>query len=164
MEEMEIIADIAHGGFGRVQKAVDSKGRTVALKTFDPRPDIVAVSGIDTLKKRFIREVKVQSLLPDEFFIPIFESNTTSPDPFFTMPFAEDEFQNEIEKCRKTGKIPITALSEIINALAKLHSLGIVHRDLKPSNILKQDGRWKLSDFGLEITIDRKSTRLNSSH
>mgnify|MGYP003346843229 CR=1 FL=1 len=81
--------------------------------------------------------------------------------------------------------------AQIADALATAHNAGIIHRDLKPGNILRrEDGSIKVLDFGLakaledesgisqapgadsptltmEATragIDRKSTRLNSSH
>src|SRR3989449_6721226 len=66
---------------------------------------------------------------------------------------------------------------QIAGALAHSHGRSIVHRDLKSSNVVvTPEGLVKVLDFGLarrlqkEVfdeatqTIDRKSTRLNSSH
>src|SRR2546422_11724919 len=58
-----------------------------------------------------------------------------------------------------------TATTEIYtlslhDALPISHSHDVVHRDIKPENILLQSGHALVADFG----IDRKSTRLNSSH
>src|SRR5207249_5550859 len=50
-------------------------------------------------------------------------------------------------------------------AVAYAHGNLVVHRDIKPSNVLVAgSGEVKLLDFGIAKVLDRKSTRLNSSH
>lgn len=159
---MRILENISRGGFGHVEKIKMDDGEVAARKVFDPVPDIVARADLSKLKKRFKREVRVQSSLSGDYFIPILDSDLESENPSFIMPLAERNFWEEIQDARRTNKIPLESLADILNALEELHSLGYVHRDLKPQNILLQAGRWKLSDFGLVLPVTDETTKLTS--
>lgn len=159
---MEILGYINRGGFGRVEKIKTDDGEVVARKVFDPLPDIIAGTDLSKLKKRFQREVRVQSSLSSDYFIPILDSDLESEKPSFIMPLAERNFWEEIQDSRSKNEIPLESLADILNALEELHSLGFVHRDLKPQNILFEAGRWKLSDFGLVLPSTGATTKLTS--
>jgi len=159
---MKVLNVINRGGFGRVEKVELDNGEIVARKVFDPLPNILAVAEIPKLKKRFQREVKVQSSLSSDYFIEVLDSDLKAETPWFTMPLADRSFSQEIQDVYINGPIPRQALSDILNALEDLHSLGYVHRDLKPQNILFHQGRWKLSDFGLVLPVTSATTKLTS--
>ncbi|MGB3492938.1 MAG: protein kinase [Elainellaceae cyanobacterium] len=159
---MKIIEEISRGGFGRVEKVQLGGGIIAARKVFDPVPDIIKITNIPKLKKRFKREVKVQSSLKSDCFMKVLSSNLDNETPWFIMPLAERNLWDEIEKVRDKNSDPQTSLGDILNALEELHSLGFVHRDLKPQNILFHEGRWKLSDFGLVLPSTEATTKLTS--
>ncbi|KAA0199862.1 hypothetical protein HAZT_HAZT003311, partial [Hyalella azteca] len=66
---------------------------------------------------------------------------------------------------RSAGRFPLaTAVfyaTEIISALAYLHSMSIVYRDVKPENLLlDRDGHLKITDFGFsKVLSDRNSNK-----
>jgi len=138
---------LGRGGFGKVEEIRDDQNRVVAKKTFLPAYTI-DVAYHDKLRKRFKREVETQRQLGGNEIIPIIDFSMSGDSPWFTMPLAEKLYQDQIVADKKSGKVDIDAIADILNALQFLHQMEFVHRDLNPRNILKHDGKWKLSDFG----------------
>ena len=160
---MKILEEIAVGAFGRVERVQLDDGTVWARKVFDPAEFIQQNSDMTKLRERFKREVKIQSQLSEEFFIPIIDSDLDSDSPWYLMPLAERNFADQIAADRANDIIPEEALLQINEALKELHGLGHTHRDLKPQNILLHDGRWKLSDFGLVLPPAGETTKLTST-
>jgi serine/threonine protein kinase len=159
---MKVLNEISRGGFGRVERVKLGEATIAARKVFDPVPDILAAADIPKLKKRFQREVQVQSLLSSDYFMKVLDFDLETETPWFIMPLADRNFWQEIQEARSAETIPLSALSDILNALEELHFLGYVHRDLKPQNILFHQQRWKISDFGLVLPVTNATTKLTS--
>lgn len=152
---VEVLENINRGGFGDIDKVLCDDRKYYARKTFSPADQFKDDDLLcEKLKKRFIREVKTQSILPTDYFIPIIYSDLTADAPWFLMPIADSVYTDEIINCKNESRNP-EGLGDILNGLEFLHERQLVHRDLKPQNILKHNGVWKLADFGL-ISQDKE--------
>jgi serine/threonine protein kinase len=155
MKIEKVVREINRGGFGVIDEVVCDDGKHYARKTFSPSDMFKGDSELCAkLMSRFIREVKTQKILPNEYFIPIIYDDLIDTSPWFLMPLAERVYVDEINGSKTDGRNP-EGLGDILNALEFLHDRSLVHRDLKPQNILKHNGVWKLADFGL-ISQDKK--------
>lgn len=155
MKIITVIRNINRGGFGIIDEVLCDDGNIYARKSFCPSEMFLPDNQLcDRLKDRFVREVKTQKALPDDYFIPIIFDDLNSTTPYFLMPLAEEVYSDEIKNCKDEKRYP-NGLGDILNALEFLHDKGLVHRDLKPQNILKHNGIWKLADFGL-ISQDKE--------
>jgi serine/threonine protein kinase len=67
-----------------------------------------------------------------------------------------DDNIEEMYKLYKVG--PCQIATDIIDALAHMHSCGLVHGDLKPENILIKENRVALTDFGFTCKINGSSS------
>jgi serine/threonine protein kinase len=143
---------------------IDSPEKKVCIrKTFSPKNiEELNLDNVDSLRKRFIQEVKRQRVLPEHLFMPILYAELDGESPWFLMPVATKTYNQEIEFCRDRG-LKIEGLSDILNSLEHMHNLGMVHRDLKPHNILYHDNKWKLADFGLIKDENKESSAITST-
>ncbi|QHS50411.1 serine/threonine-protein kinase [Edaphobacter sp. 12200R-103] len=158
MREVEVIN---RGGFGVVHK-VEIDGQHFAKKTFDPQ--IQTGTDREKLRRRFVREVKIQSRIKHPNIMPIFRYDLDTTPPWFLMPLASASFEKKIAEDVLSSTIDKSAWQDILAAVEELHRLGYVHRDLKPGNVLKVGDRWVIADFGLVLPTVRDTTRLTGSH
>jgi eukaryotic-like serine/threonine-protein kinase len=161
---MKVLSTIASGGFGRVERVELDDGVQAARKVFSPHKAILDAVGQDKLVRRFRREVKYQSNLPRELFIPVLSADFDSETPSFVMPLADTSLAHEIVAQKKQGCVPFDALLNVLESLEWLHMHDFVHRDVKPENVLFHEGRWKLSDLGLILPPTDKTERFTTVH
>lgn len=141
------VRELGQGGFGVVHHVVDETGQDYARKTFQPAQNLQAEQ-IEQLRKRFVREVRIQGELGGNEVIPVIHSELNGAAPWFLMPLATKSYHDQLQEDRRTGSIAFQPITDILDALHYLHDMEYVHRDLNPKNVLLHDGRWKLSDFG----------------
>ncbi|MBK5223044.1 MAG: serine/threonine protein kinase [Acidimicrobiia bacterium] len=136
-----------------------SDERLVAIKYLHDNP---ASADPQSDRRRFIREIRCQTNLQHPNIMSILASNTKARPPWYAMPWADTSLRGFLV----LGGGPLSeedALAifrDILSAIEFAHQEGILHRDLKPENVLRFEGRWCVSDFGLSRLLDSDSTTL----
>jgi WD40 repeat protein len=148
----EILGELGRGGMGVVYRARQlSLNRIVALKM------ILAGShaGAQDLA-RFRAEAEAVARLQHPNIVQIFEVGEHEGLSFFTLEFVDggslaDQLDGTPLPLRRAAQLVRT----LATAVSAAHEQGVVHRDLKPANVLlTQDGRPKITDFGLAKRLD----------
>jgi len=119
---MTTIRTIDRGGFGVVDEVEDSDGRRLARKSFSPRQGDPLEE--EKLRKRFIREVSVQSRIVHPNIMPIVDYDLGVATPSFTMPLASCSFAEQIGKDRANGQVAPAPWQDILSGVEELHRLG----------------------------------------
>src|SRR3989442_7408255 len=160
----EIDAPLGAGGMGEVYRARDTRlERTVAIKILPAQ-----LSADPVRKQRFEREAKTISSLNHPHICVLYDVGSQDGVDYLVMECVEgDTLAKRLEKGPLALDQVLKFGAQIADGLDKAHRSGVVHRDLKPGNIMLTSTGAKLLDFGLAkptAPLDRKSTRLNSSH
>ncbi len=144
---------IASGGMAKVYLAEDTRlERKVAIKVIHTH-----LAADDSFREKFIREAKIAAKLSHPNLVNVFDQGEVGTSLFLVMEYVSGitlrDALNDFGKF--TPKRTLEVFEPFLQGLAAAHAAGILHRDIKPENVLlADDGRVKLSDFGLSRTID----------
>eukprot|EP00039_Didymoeca_costata_P030894 m.31983 g.31983 ORF g.31983 m.31983 type:complete len:537 (-) comp8368_c0_seq2:54-1664(-) len=147
---------LAEGGFAVVFLAADAHGKNYALKKIlcsESESEAQIKTEIDVMRK----------LQGSEYIVKLYAAEKKMNGKFC-------EFWLLMELCTGGHVVDLmnTRLSnpfsekeaakifiDVCRGLEKMHSQSppIAHRDIKPENVLRQDGRYKLCDFGSATTV-----------
>ena len=151
---------------GIVYQALDRRDkRLVAIKQ-------LVLTNIDMSKEkefrdRFRREAATAARLHHPNIVDVYEVYTENDNYFYVMEYLEGRsLRRELELkggCLSPSEYwPI--LEQVTAGLSFAHSMNVVHRDVKPDNIfLLNDGRVKLTDFGIARAVDYEQTNLTKT-
>jgi tetratricopeptide (TPR) repeat protein/tRNA A-37 threonylcarbamoyl transferase component Bud32 len=150
--DYEVVGELGRGGMGVVYKARQvSLNRLVALKMVlageHARPEDLA---------RFLAEGQVVARLQHPHVVQIYEVGEHAGRPFFALEYLEG---GSLQDKLRGAPLPAREAAQLAEVLARAmqaaHARGVIHRDLKPANVLlDQDGRPKITDFGLAKRVE----------
>ncbi len=163
----ELRTKLGEGGMGEVLLCKDVRiGREVALKVIraehGSRPD---------LRKRFLREVRVQGQLEHPSIVPVYDlGRDPEHKAYFTMKRVRGQTLEQILSALRRGEPEaerqhtryklLSAFATACLAVHFAHTRGVLHRDLKPGNVMLGDfGEVYVLDWGLAKVIHADGTR-----
>ncbi|WP_394747143.1 WG repeat-containing protein [Spongiimicrobium salis] len=152
---------IATGAFAEVFKAKDihHQNRYVALKIYKEGMAKGAADNRYTLEKEFqqidgLSHTNIISFYGLEYLKSKDAMGRNTSYPVIIMEYATEGTLHDFLKTNPDQTTIDTLITQLIQAVAYLHTEGIIHRDLKPGNILITKNRRgeptvKLTDFGI---------------
>lgn len=152
----EIISELGKGAMGVVYKAHDpSIDRTVALKAL--RQDY-AVD--EYFVQRFFKEAVAIGRLSHPGIVTVYDVGRAENTIYIAMEFLSGKPLDEVIKEGRMSLEGVVDLgAQVAEALDYAQGKGVVHRDIKPANIiLSDDGKTKLTDFGIAHIEDVSAT------
>jgi len=163
----EMRTKLGEGGMGEVLLCKDRRiGREVALKVIRSEHG----ARVD-LRKRFLREVRVQGQLEHPSVVPVYDlGRDPARKAYFTMKRVRGLTMEQILSALRRGDADaarqhtrfklLSAFGTACLAVHFAHTRGVLHRDLKPGNIMLGDfGEVYVLDWGLaKVTGAREPT------
>jgi len=143
---------IGVGGMATVWRATDHVlDRQVAIKKLS-----APLTSDPAAAERFRREAQAAAGLNHPGILVVHDAGDDDDGPWIAMELIQGE---TLADTLKRGPLPlpdVMAITEqVAAALDHAHQNGVIHRDIKPANlIIEQDGRVRLTDFGIAKAID----------
>lgn len=135
------------GGMATVWRAYDERlQRPVAIKVISDER-----SKNPTAVARFAREARMHARIQHPNVVQVYDHSVTAAQPYLVMEYINGGTLSErLDRDAFSGAAIRALATELLSAIACVHSHGVLHRDIKPGNILlDRDGHARLTDFGL---------------
>ena len=158
----EIEGFIARGGMSTVYRATDTRlHRTVAVKVMH-----ASLADDDEFVARFHREARSAASVDHPNAVTVMDQGDDDGVVFLVMEYVPGRTLRNLltERTRLTPAEAIKIIEPVLDALGAAHNAGLVHRDIKPENvIIGDDGRVKVTDFGLARAVESTALTTDSS-
>ncbi|WP_327106423.1 serine/threonine-protein kinase [Nonomuraea glycinis] len=145
----QLLSRLGAGGFGEVHLALDSEGRTVAVKVLHPH---VAADG--GALARLAREVETMRRVGGPHVAEVLDASLEGARPYLVTRYVQGRPLSAVP-------VPVADLRSLATGLADallaVHEAGVVHRDLKPANVMMTEGDPVVIDFGIASALDSLS-------
>lgn len=142
---------IGHGGFGKVFLAHDTHlNRQVAIKI--PHPHRMKTP---QQRQRFVDEGRLLASMQHPAILSVYEAGEVDELCYLVTEYIDgDSLSDRLKYDSIDFDSALEIAMRVTSGLHAAHEQGIVHRDLKPANVLlAKDGRVRISDFGLALTL-----------
>ena len=147
---------LAHGGMASVYEALDLQlHRPVAIKVLASH-----LSGDQVFREKFLTEARVAAALNHPNLVNIYDQGQHGDFTYLVLELVTGTTLRHVLDDFKIidAERAIELMEAVLEGLGAAHAAGIIHRDIKPENILlSNEGRIKLSDFGLARSVDTRT-------
>ncbi|XP_038674120.1 cAMP-dependent protein kinase catalytic subunit PRKX [Scyliorhinus canicula] len=158
MEELETVATVGTGTFGRVLLVKDKKTREYCALKVMSIPDVIRLKQ----EQHVHNEKSILTEIHHPFLIRLYWTHHDERFLYMLMEYVPggELFSYLRNLGRFNNGTGLFYSAEIVCAIEYLHAKDIVYRDLKPENILlDREGHIKLTDFGFaKKLVDRTWT------
>lgn len=142
--EFRIVRELGHGGFGRVDRAIDEGlAKQVALKIVRPfDPSRIA---------SVLREGQMLARVRHPNVVTVHAVRQVGEEIGFVMELIDGEsLADRVHRTGRMGAEEVVAIAQTLcHALAAVHGAGLLHRDIKARNVMRDSGgRIMLMDLG----------------
>ncbi|RZL91125.1 MAG: serine/threonine protein kinase [Variovorax sp.] len=156
---------IGSGAMGMVYLAHDlAIDRPVAVKTIHRRL-LESSDDEPSVTARFRVEAKAAGRLTHRNIVSVYQFGEDSDCAYIVMEYVAGRNLRDYIQAPRKLEVPqvLCLMLQLLDGLHYAHERGIVHRDIKPANLLiADDGRLKITDFGIARTESSNLTRRSS--
>jgi serine/threonine-protein kinase len=162
--QYSIRAVIGSGAMGIVYLAHDPGiDRAVAIKTI--HRGLLELSDDQGVAARFRVEAKAAGRMTHRNIVQIYQFGEDADCAYIVMEYVAGRNLRDYVQAPRKLEVPhvLCVMTQLLDGLHYAHERGIVHRDIKPANLLiADDGRLKITDFGIARTETSNLTRANT--